>query len=105
MLKFRQFLTNNTFHYWGYLEEGFTGPCALHKSEQFIGINDVNGREIYESDIVKLSHIEDTIVKVVYVPYLLQYVGYTKDRDRGCFLLDEDVEVLGNIHENPELLE
>lgn len=63
---------------------------------EFSGLKDRNGKEIYESDV--LSH-----------PF-----GVVKFID-GCFCIDDlpfsnqyvdlaDLEVIGNIHSNPELL-
>ncbi|MCF0163626.1 MAG: hypothetical protein HUJ88_13805 [Fusobacterium necrophorum] len=68
---------------------------------QYTGLKDENGVEIYEGDIVR------TFGKLFVVFYSQEHVGYLlKDID-GCLetIRSYRVEVLGNIYENPELLE
>ncbi len=82
--------------------------------EQCTGLKDKNGRLIYEGDILRLSakysqlylngdqEVEDCV-------YDELYAGFTPfclyDSDCGIYEYPEDIEVIGNIHENPELLE
>lgn len=64
---------------------------------QYTGLTDKNGKKIFEGDIVKISN--DEIFEVKY-----EDGGFTA----GLFLGDWDyghVEVIGNIYDNPELME
>lgn len=66
--------------------------------EQYTGLKDKNGKEIYEGDIVK-----DESGYVEQVGSLLGGWLHPFAADWG-YWLPEDCEVVGNIHENPELL-
>lgn len=66
-------------------------------------IKDKNGREIYEGDIVKKS--SGAIGQVVYLKATAGFKLYNAGQIFDIFEADTRyLEVIGNIHENPELL-
>lgn len=82
---------------------------------QYTGLHDKNGKEIYEEDVVKITNknskvipIKPLIAQIVWSEEYLAYILITtsvKDafENLGDYI-DYDIEVIGNIFDNPELL-
>jgi len=75
---------------------------------QYTGLHDNNGREIYEGDIVDIG-LKNQDGKLVLAPVIYgEYIaGYVLDNGgNGIWQrLTKDCKVIGNIYENPDLLE
>jgi uncharacterized phage protein (TIGR01671 family) len=73
--------------------------------QQYTGLKDKNGKEIYEGDIISFGVIdEDDLFWVVWEDIESRFI-LESNGGLGCWLLDvSDREVIGNIMENPELL-
>uniref|UniRef100_A0A6M3LPJ6 Putative YopX protein n=1 Tax=viral metagenome TaxID=1070528 RepID=A0A6M3LPJ6_9ZZZZ len=75
-------------------------PTLYSKKQLYTGLQDKNGKEIYEGDICKHTSGQVEVNSVEY------YVGEWHLEPHDLYLSDEcgEVEVIGNIYENPELL-
>ena len=118
--KFRVFLKYNQIMYdidsYCFLQG--LNKCVFHftnggqktlKNDDFIimqctGLEDKNGKLIYEGDIV-----EDALMNRFTITFNEEYLSYLltniKTNEQMVFYPNIKLEVIGNIYENPELLE
>lgn len=82
--------------------------------EQYTGLKDKNDKEIYEGDIVRINGwwyaagpagYDENLCAVKWDEEITGFAPFNDyDCDCGVYHNAEDCEVIGNIHENPELV-
>lgn len=70
---------------------------------QYTGLNNKNGKEIYEGDIVRTSVAKNDIGLVEWHCERAAFVVHMKSSTQW-YRLDKRDQIIGNIHDNPELL-
>jgi len=76
---------------------GYGSQTDLHLM-QFTGLIDKNGKEVFEGDIIERLYRYEVRFKNGY------FFGYNKKGCLSVFEIRNDMTVIGNIYENPELL-
>lgn len=78
--------------------------------EQYTSLKDMNGVEVYEGDVVQYGEDKDFRFVVIFKHgcfYSHNLLGerFMTDSLLGSLVMSDKIEVIGNIHEHPELLE
>ena len=119
-IKFRGKRVNNSEWVYGnllldretgcYICEGIGSSATEVKPEsvgQFTGLHDKNGKEIYEGDILNFgnnNHVEVKFENGAFTVFS-EPLGWDFDSDDTPILTDfKYCEIIGNIHENPSLI-
>lgn len=97
----------------------YNSPIPIEKSElilmQFTGLKDKNGKEIFERDIVT----DGEFARIVQYHQTLGFYMFDEEGNERFFsdsanledfeedakIVSEILEIIGNVYENPELLE
>ncbi len=102
----RDWIVCNAYANGGWFALGVKYPVITESIGQFTGLTDKNGKKIFEGDILNTSNSN---CRIWYVDYKnTAFCSNQGNANYSCvlddFMLYSSVEVIGNIHDNPELL-
>ena len=79
-------------------------PFSYINLMQYTGLKDKNGKEIYEGDVVRYKAFEIWYARKVYFDTELCQFGLHSSNFLFHNQFSDNLEIIGNIYENPELL-
>ena len=119
--KVKDCVVKDYWHYWGYFidEREFIGPIGIvewdkRESQQYTDLKDNQNKPIYEGDVAKVNLADGrnvlAVIEFIDGCFELNFTAivgrYGQDRDYlKCFTINHAVLIIGNIYENPGLLE
>ena len=104
------------FHYWGLINGAFIGvdtstlnpASAVHNSQQYTTRNDAHGAELYDGDIIQFKFRTKTAAfEYTGKIYFDEYMWLAETEGGDIFSLNRvhGIQLVGNIFENPNLLQ